>query len=312
MLPEKYGHGWLVGDLQGSLHLWQPQNVRPFESLNGHHPRECWGLAWATDGESLFSVGDDHQLRAWDVSAFSEKRAVNAGTTLVSCVAVSPNGQYVATGGYDEQVRLFRVSDLELISQSAGHTHDIRTLAFSSDGHRLATAGRDRTIRLWNVPDLTPIKVLEGHTDTIRTLRWMANGNLVSSDSNEQILMWNSAGQIVAKKDEADGVHALEFAPAGVRFVSELSLPDNKTDSLVSTSPREELLVIGTRHGTIRFLHLPTNRVLSEIRSPDTEVRCLTFSHDGKTLVTGNGDGSVRFFRYRLNAKSYDLKTKRP
>ena len=67
----------------------------------------------------------------------------------VRTVAVSPDGQRLATASDDNMVRLWdTTSGRELARLS--HDDWVRAVTFSPDGQRLATASEDKIVRLWN------------------------------------------------------------------------------------------------------------------------------------------------------------------
>ncbi len=70
-----------------------------------------WSVAFAPDGTTLATAGDDRRVRLWDVS---------------DPAAPCPLGQPLT-----------------------GHTRGVFSVAFAPDGTTLATAGGDKTVRLW-------------------------------------------------------------------------------------------------------------------------------------------------------------------
>lgn len=302
------GNGWIVGEGDGTLKVWQPGSVAPYREWSGHRPSEVWDLAMSTDGSTVFSVGDDHCLRSWDRASGVEKKSSSPRSSLVSCVAISPNGRWVASGGYDDQVNVYDTESLNPVATLCGHAHDLRALAFSPDSRLLATAGRDRIIRLWNVPGFDPAGTREGHTNAVRALTWTTDGQLISAGSDRRVLIWNSNGRVVRERTEPDGIHSLAFAPAGLRIPSPASSAavaggnsrtrtatgsdDRNTQSII-TVQNDELLALGMNHGTVRLWHLPTDTVLFDAQHPGLEIRSLAISPDGRTLAVGGSEEAV-------------------
>lgn len=307
-LKSDAGAGWIVGHGGGALNIWRPEVVAPYHEFIGHRPTEVWDLALSSDGSTLFSVGDDHFLRSWDVATSTEKNSSSPRSILVSCVAVSPDGRWVAAGGYDDEIVVYDKESLNPVATLSGHTHDLRALAFSPDSRMLATGGRDKIIRLWNVPNFSEAGIREGHQDTVRALTWTTDGQLVSSGSDRRILVWDANGHIVRERTEPEGVHSLAFAPAGLRvpvpgtnavaasveFRSPTATDAEATNTQrIVTVQANELLALGMKHGTVRLWHIPTDTVFFEAVNHGVEIRSLAFSPDGGKLAVGGDDGAV-------------------
>ncbi len=173
--------------IDGMVTLWEVGTWRRLATLKGHTDK-VWFLAFSPDGRTLAS-DDDETVRLWDVRAHTQRAVFHPargwgpmfftrdGLTLIAsrgslggvivfldantgreqrriqatywCLAVSPDGRYLATGG----------EGLEIVDAQTGkskwrvspHGPHIWSASFSSDGKTLAAAGWDGTARLWNV-----------------------------------------------------------------------------------------------------------------------------------------------------------------
>ncbi|MBA4067903.1 MAG: hypothetical protein C0501_30220 [Isosphaera sp.] len=82
-------------------------------------------------------------------------------TDTVEAVAVSPDGNRIATAGFDGTVRLFEAAtgaEVRRYAGEAGHKGQVLAVAFSARGDQLATGGADNTARVWDVPVEVPQK----------------------------------------------------------------------------------------------------------------------------------------------------------
>jgi WD40 repeat protein/serine/threonine protein kinase len=302
------GNDWIVGEGGGALNVLQPESVLPYQELNGHRPTEVWDLAFSGDGSTVFSVGDDHMLRSWDLLSGVEKSSAGPRSILVSCVAVSPDGQWVAAGGYDDDVVVYDAQSLTPVATLKGHTHDVRALAFSPNGRMLASGGRDKRIRIWNVPQFDLAGTREGHTDAVRALTWTTDGRLISAGSDRRVLIWDSKGRVVGERTEPEGIHSLAFAPAGLRIPAPASSAtvavgnspsrtatdsEDQNNQRIITVQANEVLALGMNHGTVRLWNLPTDTVFFEAQHHGVEIRSVDFSPDGRTLAVGGSDDAV-------------------
>ncbi len=67
------------------------------------------------------------------------------------CLAISPDGETIATGGTPPEVRLWDIKTGKLTGLLKGHTDQVWTLAFSPDGKRLASGGADKSVLIWKL-----------------------------------------------------------------------------------------------------------------------------------------------------------------
>jgi WD40 repeat protein len=73
-------------------------------------------------------------------------------TGVVLSLAITPNGQILASGGQDQTVRLWEVPNGRELARWQAHAGGVTALAFDPHGETLASAGADGTLRLWNIP----------------------------------------------------------------------------------------------------------------------------------------------------------------
>lgn len=283
---------WVIGDDGGRLILWRPQPDQPYRELKGHQPREAWGLAFAPDGRTLYTVGDDAFLRAWDVESGNETQASMKHSSLVSCVAASPNGKWIATGSYSDDVVIWQADTLQVQMRLKGHTNDVRALAFSPDSKVVASAGRDCTIQRWNVPEGTSIRHVEIEGGTVRSIAFRTNDQLLAVHSVGRIQSWSSSGLGKLIRDEKTETQCLALLPAGMKWLCDARSPEDLADSLIATGPNE-LLLYAKKNGMVKLLHLPSGRILMEHNYATIGIRSLAFSPDGRNFAVSSNDRSI-------------------
>ncbi|VTR98054.1 WD40 domain-containing protein [Tuwongella immobilis] len=94
----------------------------------------------------------------------------------VRTMAVSPDGQLVATAGNDANVRVWDTTTGKLVHCLVGHDYYVLDVAWSPDGQTLASAGSfDNTVRLWDRKTGNPLRILKASTYTT-TLAWAPDG----------------------------------------------------------------------------------------------------------------------------------------
>ncbi len=166
------------------------------------HGEKVTALAFAPDGQSLWSGGFDGSLLRWSLDGTRQPwpGADSAHAGPVFAIAHSPDGRTVATGSRG-CVRLWALERqrLALTAELSVPDCPMQALAFSPSGRRLAGGGGgDRAIRLWRLdgerPELDAI--LPGHDDSwVRALAFSRDGAaLTSLDAFGSGIVWDGRG----------------------------------------------------------------------------------------------------------------------
>ncbi|MEP0881490.1 CHAT domain-containing protein [Trichocoleus sp. ST-U3] len=112
---------------------------------------KVYRMAFSGDGQFLVAVVNegDGIIQVWDTKGRQLKHNFpNKGR--ISSVAISRDGQLIATGGFDSTVRLWSITGQEL-AKFQGHSGVVYSVAFSPDGEKLASSGGDGTVRLYKI-----------------------------------------------------------------------------------------------------------------------------------------------------------------
>ncbi|MEO6786219.1 MAG: hypothetical protein ABI318_08810, partial [Chthoniobacteraceae bacterium] len=187
----------------------------------------------------------------------------------------SPDGRVLASGEY-RTVKLWqRAPNFPQFTLGAD---PVSAFAASADGKWIATAAKDNVIRIWDAANGKPVKELLGHTGTVNTLRFSQNSARLASDSADKtIRVWDvAAGKIFSQTETANEVAAVASTMGGKWILSAGGEP------------------------AIRAWELPAKgedawKPLKEFTGHTGPVTCLeTFMPDGKQMLSGSADGSVR------------------
>ena len=109
-------------------------------------------IEFSADGTWVYSVGDDMQVKAWNLDEQRLIELPQGHRHRVKSIATSPDGRYLATGGR-QTVNLWRWagSAWVLEDQFRGHRDEIWTLAFSPCSRLLASGSKDGITRVWDL-----------------------------------------------------------------------------------------------------------------------------------------------------------------
>ncbi|KAJ2337124.1 pre-rRNA processing protein [Coemansia sp. RSA 2681] len=143
---------------------------------------------------------------AYPVDEASMARVLRSGHRLpVTCVAITPDGQFVYSGSKDGSlVKWQRATGARLRvfagqkkkkpapNHSLGHCDHILAIAVSSDGKYVATGGRDRRIHIWSVAEDRHLAAFHQHKDAVTGLVFRRGTNhLYSCAADRMVKLWN-------------------------------------------------------------------------------------------------------------------------
>jgi WD40 repeat protein len=92
----------------------------------------------------------------------SIKIGVNlSGANEVRTVAISPNGNEIATAGDDGLIRVWNAASFKLMRTLRGHQGPVYSIDYAPDGTLMASASWDGTVRLWSPGSDRPMHTFE-------------------------------------------------------------------------------------------------------------------------------------------------------
>ncbi|KAJ3016037.1 pre-rRNA processing protein [Thoreauomyces humboldtii] len=101
-------------------------------------------------------------------------------------LAVSSDGQFLATGGRDKAINIWSVADDKHLTVFKQHRDAVAGLAFRKGQNQLYSASLDRTIKLWNIDEMSYVETLYGHQDQITCIDTLARERCITSGSRDR------------------------------------------------------------------------------------------------------------------------------
>ncbi|MEL7500234.1 MAG: protein kinase [Planctomycetota bacterium] len=298
------------------LLIFDLETKEQIQTIEGHTD-EIAALCFSPDGSVLYSACIDGNVRAFRRSSetgddWSMSLEFAAHRQGVQDIVVSPDNSKVASCGYDKTGKLWDAASGELITDLVGHQGPVLGVAFSPDGTRVATSSEDRSSIVW---DLTGQTILHcrGHFQPVNDVRFTVDGNRIVTVADDQtVRIWNAnrplssvrvtahAREVWCADQSPDGTLVASGGEAGL-----VSLIDTEngtvTDQLkheaavlcLKFAPGGELVTSGADH-QIHIWDTDQRKVIHEFEAHDDFVWDVSFSPDGKWLVSASSDGTAK------------------
>jgi len=312
-------HGKAPAPMQPAL----PTTAKLLFSFHGHQ-QMIRAVTWSPDGTMLASGGNDAQLLIWTTGGMVSHTIRHPAA--VSALAWSPDSQRLVSGSANQVLFLNAKMGTTLARSTQSHFATVTSLAWSAHGQQQVVSGAlDMRAIVWNTTNYRTQEIFTRHTAPIDAVSWAADGQTVASSSQGgAIRVWMAAnGREVhnAYLDAQTSMRALAFTPVGgqlavggddgmVRLWNGLTCQQqgikdglnictdtpmrlqasNKPIRTLAWSPDARFLAIGGDDGVVTVWYpAQGTRPLVTIQH-NTAVRSLSWSADGKQLVTASGN----------------------
>jgi len=246
-----------------------------------------------------------------------ERTVMTGHTDSVTSVALSTNGELVASGSEDNTIRLWNRQGQVIGTAFQGHTAAVTAVAFSPDSQRLVSSSEDGTVRLWDLKGQPIGSPFKGHTGAVTAVAFSPDGQYIASSGEDQtIRLWNQKGASVGQlfRGHTGAVTAVAFSPDGQFLVSgsedqtlrlwnlrgqPIGKPfqgHKQAVTAVAFSPDGQLIASGGKDRSVRLWNLRGQPQGDAFRGQADTVTSVAFSPDGQTIISGGQDNAIRLW----------------
>ncbi len=261
-------------------------------------------------GEALATVvvaDATGQIRAWSIPGGEELYSFVTPQKTIHCLALSDDGQRLASGGAGGQLTVWDCRAGRPISFCRGHQYDVYAVAFGPDRMTLASGGRYNTL-LWDAATGRLLLELAGR-DFCNALAFSPDGELLAASSTgwDRAMLWrlengrgvrtlrglnghitklclSQDGTILAALSQSWQV-ALWDLRAG-RLLRVLDVPAGHTadNAALAISPASDAFAFASS-GDARLWELPTGKLLRSWNLPPAVQDTLAYHPSGQLLL---------------------------
>lgn len=187
------------GSNRGTLQLWtiysnenDTPSLQSYETLADVGSRINALAFHPTDPAILISGNQEGLIEIWNIDQAQVIQTLDDSADRIVSVAISNNGQYIASGSYDQSIRIWDLETGDLLQSLDGHNFAVADVAFSPDGILLASSSYDESIRTWDWSQGRALCTLEGHSGFVYSVDFTDSGNtLISGGYDGTVRTWD-------------------------------------------------------------------------------------------------------------------------
>ncbi|CAK7208217.1 substrate-specific activator of APC-dependent proteolysis [Sporothrix curviconia] len=264
--------------LGSSVYLWNAQTSRVNKLCTLPDEDTVTSVSWIQKGTHLAIGTSKGLVQIWDAEKSRRLRTMTGHTMRVSSLAW--NTHILTSGSRDRLIyhRDVRAPD-QWLRKLVGHKQEVCGLKWNCEDGQLASGGNDNKLMVWDKLSETPLWKFSDHTAAVKAIAWSPHqrGLLASGGgtADRRIIFHDTLrGTVVNEIDTGSQVCNLAWSKNSNEIVSTHGYSQNQI--VVWKYPSMTQVVSLTGH-TYRVLYL-------------------AMSPDGRVVVTGAGDETLRFW----------------
>jgi cytochrome c len=263
----------ISGSFDTSAIRWSlRQNVA--EQVLRFHDGAVNAVAFLPDG-GVATSGEDARIAVWADGATTPSRVLEGHKAPVVALAVSPDGQTLASASWDHTARVWPLAARSGQQPGAprvieGHAQNVNGVAFTPDGRALITAGYDATLRIWPLAG-SDAPVVTTLPTPLNGVAVASDGEIITAGADGKVYMMSPAGEL---KGEVEAAATPVIA--------------------VAVSGDGKLIAAAGIRGSVAIIDRASRTLVRTLVGPGLPVWSVAFFPDGRTLLTGGADRMIR------------------
>ena len=216
----------------------------------------------------------------------------------IFCIDWSSSGKLLATGSNDKTIKLINIPELEendnkkitnqnetFELQITGNQGTVRSLCFepTNDLVLLSANNGESTIKIWDTIKGMNIVCLEGHNSDVNSVKWSNDSQLFASCGlDKTVRFWD-----IREYKNTNILSAIQYAD-----INDISIFSKSNNTIIA---------VGHTDGLVTIWDYSKQCVIREIYEHNEEVRSVSFSPDGKYLLSGSFDSKIKIYDINNN-----------
>ena len=270
--------------------------------------------------QAVVSCGSDGALKAWNLNP----RPVCTMRTKVKSTAMAPMcvcvcDQMFMTGWADGHVRAHDNVTGELLwtLPDAHAQGGVTSIAVAHGAHFSCTGGAEGMVRVWDMRKRQLVSTFKEHRNRVVGLTVLTDDlHVVSASRDRSIITWDLVREcrVHQQTQHVGGINACVINQANPEAMQMVSVGQDRSLSFWDLMDRDPLQIVkgahsqectcaalssqgilatGSKDQTVKLWDFDSGRLLAAQHAHCGSVSSVTFSADGRTLVSGGEDGIV-------------------
>jgi len=265
----------------------------------------------------VFFATQDGLVGSWDGKNKSKPDEIYKHEGSVALIALSPNGNYLASASSDGTAIVWDVQGKKAkLVKTIKHEGPVHQVAFSYDNKFVASSSADHTVRVANLETNDPVFIHSGHAQGVLPVAFNPKHGFLATASQDGIgrifrmysetpfvlrghdaavrsIAWNHAGDMLVTgagdgTDHSPDETARLWNPGNLERISYGPQREASFHS-VDGNPRSMSLAAVHGDATVRvFARESGNKPLAVIPNPNSWVASASLSADSQSVVTAS------------------------
>lgn len=278
---------------------------------------EAEWVAVRPDGSGATAVAKGGTVAVWDAAAGTLRSFAAPGTPVVAAAAFTADGTVVAAAAPDGSVRLIAADSGAVRGEVIRTGADVRSLAVSPDAGTLVVGGADGEVTFVSAAGGGTRKQTNRHTGgAVSAAAFAADGSAAVTAGGSMVYLWKGDGEGLKRAFGAGrsvGCVAISgdgrLIAAGNQFKQlflwetltgqYLSVPGLTVGELVTAvalSRDGRSMACGLKNGELWLADLIAFRAVGPVKAHTKPIDSLSFSADGRRLVSTSADRHLRIW----------------
>lgn len=267
----------LAVGLGSSVYMWNAQTSR-VNKLCTLDDDLVTSVAWINRGSHLAIGTNKGLVQIWDAEASRRLRTMTGHTARVGSLAW--NAHLLTSGSRDRLIYHRDVRKPEqMIKKLVGHKQEVCGLRWNSEGTQLASGGNDNKLMVWEGLSETPKWKFNNHTAAVKAIAW---------STHQRGLLASGGGTADRRIIFTDTLHG--------SVINEIDTGSQVCNLAWSKNSNEIVSTHGYSQNQIVVWKYPSMTQVASLTGHTYRVLYLAMSPDGRVIVTGAGDETLRFW----------------